>query len=292
MKKTIFLLGAIFALSTNVFAEEVTEKKFKVDKISQNMTFENRSGGAADIAESAYLTTDVFFSYGKEYTFSIRAREYWEMDTDNGISGKDDRIELGAKRNFYFDNGVFGAGLKVRKQDKEDRLILDLNYKYGLLSGWATPAYSSNDGGKDYFYLETMPLNLSLGKITVGPYWESIRGVGEDKDYKYDKVHLRAYAPLYQGEKLSVNTEYRLGLNQKETTYDKTAKRYRTNYAVATNLDGTNYHRIYISANYKATENFDIYGYYGYEFSKWETSKDSTRKSYYGEACLGWSYSF
>ena len=111
-------------------------------------------------------------------------------------------------------------------------------------------------------------------------------------EHKY-RQQLRVGAPLYTGEKLSLGLEYRWQFDT-DVEYDKDAPKYEGAYKE----ENSNTHILYLSGSYALTENLSIDGYYQYDMKEFD-AKDGTDKEagvddnkYYGEFCIGWTYTF
>jgi len=91
--------------------------------------------------------------------------------------------------------------------------------------------------------------------------------------------------PLYTGEKLSLSAEYRY--------------QFANDFEVEKNAKGkevyqeNNRHIGIVSANYALTDSLSVYGYYEYDWNKYDGHDEKTDPdNYYGEFCIGWNYAF
>lgn len=317
MKKTALLLGAILTIGSAAYAKEVLpvvqevqetvvvadvkatpEPLFKSVKIGQSLEVDNTSGDK-NIGEDVIFMNTVDLST-QNWDYTIGAGRLFSSDTHKEHGGLYDdassRMELQAIRNF--DNWFLGA--KFRGDSGHDRWYLRTGYDYGMFSGWMDAQYHSFDGNdnQDYRQIEIMPLNVTFGPIKVGYYldFKDYTGKGDSDaagmiKREYDH-QLRAYAPLYTGDKLSLGLEYRLGLNNSKQIKDKVDG---VGYKAYKNFQ---YNSLTLNANYALTEALDIYGYYRYDINKFEAKDGNLSKNvldsdrYYGEFLIGWSYSF
>ncbi len=313
MKKVVLLLGALSLVSSVAYAKEVVPAveevvvveetpvitpapMLRVTNVGQYLEIDNTSG-SDNIGEDVHFANYVGLAYGDNWTFDLMARKTWSMDTDDGIHSKNHRIDLDAWRNFE----NFSLGFRFRNEDDFDRYYLRTKYQYGMFSGWIDGAYQSNNGANDHedaYYIETMPVMLTVGPVTLGYYFEadtwSVNTVDDLSDtdkagfeHNY-RQQLRLSSPLYQGEKLNIGFEYRWQFDT-DTKYDM---KYR---------DGEGYdeiknnHIFILSAGYDITENLNINGYYQYEmrdFDRKGDNKSAHDDNYYGEFCVGWNYTF
>ncbi len=314
MKKTALLLGAILAIGSSAYGKEVLpvveevqetivvaevtpqpQPLFKSVTIGQSLEIDNTSGGK-NIGEEVIFMNTVDLST-ENWDFMAGAGKLFSSDTHSSNGGLYDRgssrLELQAIRNF--DNWFLGA--KVRSDSDYDRWYLRTGYDYGMFSGWMDAQYYSMSGDdQDYMRVEVMPLNVSFGPIKVGYFldYKDYRGDGERNDTgllrrSYDH-QLRAYAPLYADDKLSLNLEYRLGLHNSAKYKDKAEG---IGYKAYKDFE---YNSLTLHANYALTQAFDIYGYYRYDINKFEGKDgkitDADDQRYYGEFQIGWSYTF
>ena len=312
MKKKALLLGAILAVSSSAYAKEVLpaveevqetviiaevtpEPLIKSVTVGQSLEVDNTSGGKNIGEEVIFMNTAELSTENWDYT--IGAGKVFSSDTRSREGGLYDRgtsrMELQAIRNF--DNWFLG--IKLQSNDDYDRWYLRTGYDYGMFSGWMDAQYYSQEGvNEDYGRIEIMPFNVTFGPIKVGYYldYKDYTGKGQVMDNgvleKSADHQLRAYAPLYNGEKLDLSLEYRLGLHN---SMDYSNLKNNVGYRVYKDF---NYNAMIINANYALNDSFDIYGYYRYDISKFEakdgviTNKDNGK--YYGEFQIGWAYTF
>ncbi len=320
MKKIALLLGALSLVSSVAYAKEVVPAveevtvveeapvevaaapMLRVTNVGQYVEFDNTSGGA-DIGEDVHFANFVGLAYGDDWTFNFMARKTWSMDTDDGIHSKDHRLDLDVWRHF---NDNFSLGFRFRNQDEFDRYYLRTKYSYGMFSGWIDGAYQSNNGADDHedaYYIEAMPVVLTYGPAYIGYYFEADTIAVNTKAFAWDDVkdeekgtsgydhwwrqQLRVGATLYSGEKLNVGLEYRWQFDT-DAEYDEDVRE--------TGWDEVDTNHIFVlSAGYDVTENFNINGYYQYELRDYDRKGDNNSAkddNYYGEFCIGWTYTF
>ena len=150
--------------------------------------------------------------------------------------------------------------------------------------------YQFNDTANDNLETEWFPIGLKYGAFKVGYFVNysktlgdtSLDGVKED----YIEHQIRAYAPLYNGERLSLSTEARVTISADES-YEKpfTHREY----------DDFGRNRLYLKANYAVSENLNVFGTVGYEMRDWrlEDGKDDDHtEKYYSNFVIGYNYKF
>ena len=307
MKKLALLLGALSLVSSVAYAKEVVpavEEVVVVEEaapvaaapaltvtyVGQSLEVDNTSG-AEDIGEGVHFGNSVGLAYG-DWTFDLFARKTWSMDTDDGIHSSGHRLQLDAWKQVN-DNLAFG--LRYRGQNEFDRYYLRTKYNYGMFSGNIDVAYQSNNGAndsEDAYYVEAIPVAVTVGPVTLGYYFEADTWAVNTKEdgfeHKY-RQQLRASAPLYTGEKLSLGLEYRWQFDT-DIDYDTDVK--KTSWTEA----NENSHIVVLSAAYALTENLTVDGYYQYEMYDFDSKngKDAAVDSdnYYGEFYVGWTYTF
>ena len=320
MKKLALLLGALSLVSSVAYAKEVVPAveevvvveeaapvaaapALRVTNVGQYIEIDNTSGSTNGNIGNVMLAHQVGLAYGDDWTFGLMARKGWDMDTDDGIHSNGYRIDLDAWKKV---NDNFSVGARWRQESDKDRYLLRTKYSYGMLSGWIDAGYESwnahtkavglNEKNEsvvvsgysldDNWYVEAMPVIVAVGPVQVGYYLEYFDYLGEvnasDALYKSEARHqVRLMAPLYTGEKLSLGAEYRYQfLNDIETYKDAP---YQEN----------NRHIGIINASYAVTDALSVYGYYEYDWNKYDghDAKDKD-DNYYGEFAIGWNYAF
>ena len=150
--------------------------------------------------------------------------------------------------------------------------------------------YQFNDTANDNLETEWFPIGLKYGAFKVGYFINysktlgdtSLAGVKED----YIEHQIRAYAPLYNGERLSLSTEARVTISADES--------YEKPYAHR-EYDDFGRNRLYLKANYAVSENLNVFGTVGYEMRDWrlEDGKDDDHtEKYYSNFVIGYNYKF
>jgi len=317
MKKLALLLGALSLVSSVAYAKEVVpavEEVVVVEEaapvaaapaltvtyVGQSLEVDNDSGSTADIGESVHFGNSVGLAYG-DWTFDFFARKTWSMDTDDGIHSDGHRLQLDAWRNYE----NFSLGFRYRGESDKDGYYLRGKYHYGMFAGSLDVAYRSRngqepgrDGGlSDSIYIEATPVAVTVGPVTVGYYFEA-DDIALDAD-PGQKEHwwrhqLRIGTPIYTGEKLSLGLEYRWQFDTDEEWKD-----YADGTKPVYKEANSNTHIIYLSGSYAVTENLSIDGYYQYDLKEFDGyNETATEKAgvddnkYYGEFCIGWTYTF
>ena len=318
MKKLALLLGALSLVSSVAYAKEVVPaveevvvveeaapvaaapmlrvtnvgQYIEIDNYSRHKASANGGAGEDDLdIGNVMLGHQVGLAYGDDWTFNLMARKGWDTDTDDGIHGDNHRLELDVWRSF--DN--YSLGARWRQEAGMDRYLLRGKYSYGMFSGWVDAGYQFNnasEGQNDNIYSEGMPVAVTVGPVTVGYYYEYKDWNGtHHEDQTEELTHqVRLMAPLYTGEKLSLSGEYRYQFAQ-DKEFENTVEGNKVPW------QENNRHIAILNANYALTENLSVYGYYEYDFNKYEVkdgepgAKD-LGDDYYGEFCIGWNYAF
>ncbi len=290
MKRLALLLAAMGIVSAAAMAEAPV---LKVTNVGQYLEIENTSGGS-DIGEDTYLGNTVGLSYG-DWSIGLEATKFWNADTD-AIKSKDARAQITVSRPVA-EGLVLGA--RVRMQDAYDKYYGFYNYANGgfYSEGWFW--YTSNNeakGDPDMIGIEAWPLKYTYGDFGVAWYVTgetNMESTRETKMESYMRHEARLYWNFYQGEKLSLNTEYRVVVSDTKD-YDGGDKAAKIDVANTVSTDfGT--HTLYLNANYAVTESFSVFGTYGYKVSDLEyvnNGKECKDKNYYGDFIVGWNYKF
>ena len=317
MKKLALLLGALSLVSSVAYAKEVVPAveevvvveeaapvvaapALTVTNVGQYVEVDNTSSGE-NIGEAVHFAQVVGLAYD-DWTFGIMARKAWSMDTDDGIHGAGHRIDLDVWKQV---NDNLALGARWRQEEEYDRYYLRTKYNYGMFSGNIDVAYQSNNSSSDHedaYYVEAIPVAVTVGPVTLGYYFEADTWAVNTKEFALDKYgdvvstagyehnyrqQLRVSAPVYTGEKLSLGLEYRWQFDT-DTEYD-----YKVRGEGWDEVD-TN-HIVVLSASYDVTENFNVNGYYQYEMRDYDRKGDNLpakADNYYGEFCIGWNYTF
>lgn len=306
MKNKIFLLSSLllvgslsfskdFNVSPDIIEEDIYVKNniFKEISIGQTLEIDNRSGGD-NIGESVIFMNEVVLST-ENWDYKVAGGVVFSSDTDDLYKNGNARMELEAIR--AFNNGYLGG--RWRAEDDYNRFYLRSGYNKGMFSGWLDAQYwSFNDPSteQDKIEIEVMPLNIDFGFIAVGYYLDYIKYSGRGTQYDDSNTALleevtyhqiRAYIPLYDEGKLSLDLEYRLGLHMNKDFNESTP--YRVHKDFQNNI-------LILNANYAMTDSLDLFGYYRYDINNYKEKDGDYSKlndgKYYGEFFIGWEYSF
>ena len=314
MKKIAFLLAALSVASVSYAKEVLPEAEpvveevvveetaqevksapvLRVTSIGQYLEIDNTSG-AEDIGEGVHFGNSVGLALGDNWTFDLMARKTWSASTDDwkdadglhsdGMKSKGHRIDIQATR--HFEN--FSVGLKWRGEQDMDKFYIPVSYNFGMISGWATPAYSfMNEGNDDdAWYLEAMPLTVKYGPVALGYYFEGTKSTGDDDNHEYDH-QVRLMADLFSTDRFRLGAEYWYQFAYENQT-EKAGK--------LVDYYENNKHTGVIKAAYDVTENLTVDGYYRYDFNKYDEFDGATKATgkaddYYGEFYVGWTYKF
>ena len=278
--------------------EIVKAPVLRVTSVGQYLEIDNNSSSngenSENIGEGIHFGNKVGLAYGDNWTFDLMARKTWKASTDDvkdtegtwdGVKSNGHRIEIGATR--HFDN--FAVGLKWRGEEDLDRFYIPVSYDFGIVSGWATPAYTfMNEGNDDdTWYLEAMPLTIKYGPLALGYYFEGTKSTGDDDTHEYDH-QVRLMADLFSTDRFRLGAEYWYQFAYENQT-EKAGK--------LVDYYENNKHTGVIKAAYDVTENLTIDGYYRYDFNKYDEFEGATKLAgkdddYYGEFYLGWTYNF
>ena len=314
MKKIAFLLAALSVASVSYAKEVLPEAEpvveevvveetaqevksapvLRVTSIGQYLEIDNTSG-AEDIGEGVHFGNSVGLALGDNWTFDLMARKTWSASTDDwkdadglhsdGMKSNGHRIDIQVTR--HFEN--FSVGLKWRGEQDMDRFYIPVSYNFGMISGWATPAYSfMNEGNDDdAWYLEAMPLTVKYGPVALGYYFEGTKSIGDDDNHEYDH-QVRLMADLFSTDRFRLGAEYWYQFAYENQT-EKAGK--------LVDYYENNKHTGVIKAAYDVTENLTVDGYYRYDFNKYDEFDGATKATgkaddYYGEFYVGWTYKF
>ena len=155
-------------------------------------------------------------------------------------------------------------------------------------------AESATGASNDTLQFEVFPIGVKYGAFKVGYFLNYVKTLGDTsvvtdgKLVKEDYIEhqIRAYATLYKGERLTLTTEGRFTISADESYEKPTAHREYDDFGRT---------RLYLGADYKVTENLNVYGKYGYEFRDWrleDEEKDDHKANAYQDFVVGWKYTF
>lgn len=288
MKKLALLLAALGVMSATTFA---AESALRITNVGQEVEIENTSGGQ-NIGESVYFGTSVGLAY-KDWTFGVTGAKRWAVDTKDtdSITG---RVVLDAWK--HYDN--YKVGFRFRSEKDYDRYYGRFDWKNDFL--WSTwDVWYEAKTGKDVkgndkndtWRGEVYPIGIQYKGIRLGWFIDAEIVTGSVKEgYREQNFEhqLRFYAPLYKGEKLSLNTEIRHTL----TVDDKFNKEDKSTESRYEDFGRT---RVYLKSNYQINEALNVYLNYGYEFREKEyvkSGKSDENANYFGDLIFGWNYKF
>ena len=264
MKKLALLLAALGVMSATTFA---AESALRITNVGQEVEIENTSGGE-DIGESVYFGTSVGLAY-KDWTFGVIGAKRWAVDTKDtdSITG---RVVLDAWKNY--DN--YKLGFRFRSEKDYDRYYGRVAWNHNMLWGSADVWYESKTksdaaDANDTLRGEIYPIGVQYKGVRLGWFVDYTKTLGTLKADSMEESfehQLRFYAPLYKGERLTVQTEIRHTLHNSKEYKEKTP------YKVYDDFGRT---RVYLKNNYKVNESLNVYFNYAYEFRDWE-AKDGT----------------
>ena len=165
-------------------------------------------------------------------------------------------------------------------------------YKDGWFLSSADVWYQSNNGPKNnQIRMELFPLGVTYKGITAKwfvAYNRYIDGGMSKKSEKSSYEHqIRLYAPLYSNDVFSLSTEGRFTIHSGKTVENHVGYSYYKDFGRT---------RLYLKVNYKVSENFSVFGQYGYEFRDFKVKnngeKPKTGDKNYQTAAIGWNYKF
>ncbi|MGX6591404.1 hypothetical protein [Cetobacterium ceti] len=256
----------------------------RLTRVGQEIEIENESGGD-NIGESVYFGNSIGLATDN-WDFGVTAARFWSADTKEGLKKTNTRMQLDAMRKFKADSFKYSLGTRWRAQKDLDRFYLRGNYatNTGLFAGWVDLFYNSTTGSADSYVLETMPLNVKFGPLTLGYFLAHTEGVGGNKT-SITEHQLRTYLDVYKGEKTTLKLENRLTLHKDgdnsegKSIYGTRGGEYK--------FGGRN--RTYAKVDYKVNEGLNVYVIYGYEI---QDAEGFGRDTYYGDFIAGWNYKF
>lgn len=285
MKKLALLLAALGIMSASAYAQN---SELRITHVGQEIEIENDSGGA-NIGESVYFDTNVGLAY-KDWTFGVIGAKRWAVDTEDtdSLTG---RIVLDAWK--HYDN--YKVGFRFRSENAYDRYYARLNYSKGMFWSnwdvWYESRTKELTDGNDAWRGEVYPLGIQYKGVRVGWFIDAEIMTGSVKKGEREQNfehQIRAYAPLYKGEKLTLTTQIRYTLTVDDKFNDEKASE-KSRY------EDFGRTRIYLESDYKVNDSLNVYLKYGYEFRDKEyvsNGKSDENKNYYGDLIAGWKYKF
>ena len=279
MKRITLLLAALGVVSAAAYAAP----ELTVTSVGQEVEMEHYNGSADT---TAWLYNNVGLAYG-DWTFGLKGAKQWNYnDKNDNIKAKDSRLDLEAWKKV---NDDLKLGVKYRGHDDHARYMVMYNYNHGMLLSSGDFWYQVNESGNDALRAEWFPIGVNLGPVTfkyLMDYSKTVGTVLENQQKSSLEHQLRAYAPLYKGERFSVNTEIRHTLHA-EKDMDNNA-----GYEVYDDFGRT---RVYLKTSYAMTENLNVYANYAYQIGKYDGrdgKADRDNKEYYQNFTFGWTYTF
>lgn len=291
MRKVALLLASLGIMAA-AYAEQ---PKLVVTNVGQEIEIEN-TNGKQDF-DQVNLFNNVGLAYG-DWSFGLQAGKQWNVDLgdDHGIHSQNHRLQLDVWKKVTDD---LKLGARFRGTSDYDRWYARWDYKHGMLWSagdiWYQAENKADNGAvKDSLQFEVFPIGVQYGPVKVGYFLNYVENLGTIKDGEkedYTEHQIRAYATLYKGEKLTISTEGRFTLCADDGYKGSEPKAGYKHY------DDFGRIRVYLGADYKVSENLNVYAKYAYEFRDWKYEGDYSRASYHGEEnyqdiIVGWNYKF
>lgn len=287
MRKLGLLLAAMGVVSGFAYATP----KLEVTGINQKLEYEHtNSNDKSDVK----LYTTVNMKYD-DWAFAIQGGKFWKYGTGNavgvkkGLSSDNGRLQLEVWKSL---NQKLKLGYMFRGEKDFDRHYARYSYKDGWFLSSADVWYQSNNGPKNnQIRMELFPLGVTYKGITAKwfvAYNRYIDGGMSKKSEKSSYEHqIRLYAPLYSNDVFSLSTEGRFTIHSGKTVENHVGYSYYKDFGRT---------RLYLKVNYKVSENFSVFGQYGYEFRDFKVKnngeKPKTGDKNYQTAAIGWNYKF
>ena len=281
MKRIPLLLAALGVVSAAAYAAP----ELTVTSIGQEVEVEHTNG--SDLT-TAWLYNNVGLAYG-DWSFGFQGAKKWGYNHNNDdIAGVDNRIQIDAWKRI---NEDLKLGVRYRGDRDLERFMARYDYSHGMFLSSGDFWYQVNDKNNDPDTLraEWFPIGVKIGPVTAKylcDYTEIVGGISGEEKKSSVEHQLRAYAPLYKGERFSVNTEIRHTLHA-EKDMDNNA-----GYEVYDDFGRT---RVYLKTSYAMTENLNVYANYAYQIGKYDGrdgKADRDNKEYYQNFTFGWTYTF
>lgn len=294
MKRLVFLLATMGIVSVGAMAET---PKLEVTNFGQEIEIENEDGKYGDL-DSIFFSNTVGLKYG-DWTFAVTGGKFWGWDHDRGFDSLNARLQIDVW-NQTTEN--LKLGYRLRAQDEYDRHYARWDYSrdWFWTSGDVWYEVTNQDGNtagdNDWYKSEIFPVGVKFGDLKIGYFlnYEVAAGhVKEGEKEDYIEHQIRAYYPLYQGEKFALNFEGRFTIaadNGYKGKDPETGRHY----------DNFGRTRLYLKPSYQVTESLNVYGYFGYEWRDYDYEGTATRKTFdgvggsdnYQDIGIGWNYTF
>ena len=294
MKKLALLLTALGLVSAAAYAAP----ELTVTHVGQEIEIENEDHNGTDL-DDVWLFNNVGLAYG-DWTFGLTAGKEWDVNfedhdkTDKGVKSGASRLQIDVWNKVTDD---LKLGFRYRGSKTYDRFYARWDYNHGMF--WSSgdawyQAESATGASNDTLQFEVFPIGVKYGAFKVGYFLNYVKTLGDTsvvtdgKLVKEDYIEhqIRAYATLYKGERLTLTTEGRFTISADESYEKPTAHREYDDFGRT---------RLYLGADYKVTENLNVYGKYGYEFRDWrleDGEKDDHKANAYQDFVVGWKYTF
>ena len=299
MKKLALLLTALGLVSAAAYAAP----ELTVTNVGQEIEIENQDHNGTDL-DDVWLFNNVGLAYG-DWSFGLQAGKEWDvnLDDDNGknkgVKSGDSRLQLDVWKKVTDD---LKLGFRYRGHKSYDRFYARWDYNHGMFWSSGDVWYENVEtaGKPDWWKGEIFPIGLKYGAFKVGYFIDYEKTVGTDNAgdaNEYFEHQIRAYATLYKGERLTLTTEGRFTIS---ADYDYEGKPVTAGKDGYRHYDDLGRTRIYLGADYKVTENLNVYGKYGYEFRDWAFEDNAGANGYkddhtgnaYQDFVIGWKYTF
>ena len=299
MKKLALLLAALGVVSAAAYAAP----ELTVTSVGQEIEIENQDHYENDL-DDVWLFNNVGLAYG-DWSFGLQAGKQWgvNFDDDNnkdkGVASEDSRLQIDVWKKVTDD---LKLGFRYRGYDEKARYYARWDYNHGMFWSSGDVWYENVEtaGKPDWWKGEIFPIGLKYGAFKVGYFIDYEKTVGTDNAgdaNEYFEHQIRAYATLYKGERLTLTTEGRFTIS---ADYDYEGKPVTAGKDGYRHYDDLGRTRIYLGADYKVTENLNVYGKYGYEFRDWAFEDNAGANGYkddhtgnaYQDFVIGWKYTF
>ncbi|QNM15479.1 hypothetical protein [Fusobacterium hominis] len=289
MRKLGLLLATMGILSVGAYAAP----KLEVTSIGQELEYEHENdANKSDIK----LFTTVNLKYD-DWTFAIQGGKFW-LDgngredakgnkSKKGLSSNNGRLQLDVWKSI---NSNIKLGYRYRGEKDMDRHYARYAYQKDLFRSSADVWFESKNGhGNNQIRMELFPVGVQYKGFGAKWFFAYNRTIDPAKDGQKSSYEnqIRLYAPLYSNDRFSLSTEGRFTIHADKDMKNGAGYNYYKNFGRT---------RIYLRGNYKVTENFGLFGYYGYEFRSFKTkdggSKPKAGDKNYQDIGLGWTYTF
>ena len=279
MKRIPLLLAALGVVSAAAYAAP----ELTVTSVGQEVEIEHTLGTDGT---TAWLYNNVGLAYG-DWSFGFQGAKQWAYsDKEDSVKSNNHQLQFDAWKKV---NDNLKLGFRYRGREDFDRFMARYDFNYGMLLSSGDFWYQVNESGNDALRAEWFPIGVNLGPVTfkyLMDYSKTVGTVLENQQKSSLEHQLRAYAPLYKGERFSVNTEIRHTLHA-EKDMDNNA-----GYEVYDDFGRT---RVYLKTSYAMTENLNVYANYAYQIGKYDGrdgKADRDNKEYYQNFTFGWTYTF